>query len=290
MIKQTHLIPLLLVATICSCALSTAIPKDSTTRDILVDFFNSTNGSAWKLKQGWLSSSPVCTWSGVACDANNNVVSLSLYQNSLSGTIPSSLGKLSSLQSLHLWNNDLAGTIPSTLGQLTQLKEFHLGWNALSGTIPASFVQLQQLELFYAFTNLLTGDISVVEQMTGLKRVALDSNLLAGTISPMIQKLSELIQLDLSANNLSGTIPAEIGELSNVSSLDFSLNQLTGTIPAALGKLGNLANLHLDSNGFTSISPSYVRQKSLVMCGMRFNKFRCPIPKWTQYNCYAQCN
>ena len=46
---------------------------------------------------------------------------LSLFFNGLVGTLPPSLGNLSSLQSLSLGSNNLTSTVPASLGNLSSL-------------------------------------------------------------------------------------------------------------------------------------------------------------------------
>ena len=45
-----------------------------------------------------------------------------LYQNNLTGSIPPSLGNLTSLQELKLQKNAFSGSIPSSLGNLKALR------------------------------------------------------------------------------------------------------------------------------------------------------------------------
>jgi Leucine-rich repeat (LRR) protein len=73
---------------------------------------------------------------------------LEIDLNQLSGTIPSELGQLTSLQYLYLANN-LTGTIPSELGELTSLLQIDLEYNNPTGTIPSEFSQLIALQYLY---------------------------------------------------------------------------------------------------------------------------------------------
>ena len=61
---------------------------------------------------------------------------LLLASESLSGSIPSSLGRLLELTHLNLSSNSLTGNIPRELGWLENLEELRLSGNSLTGCIP----------------------------------------------------------------------------------------------------------------------------------------------------------
>jgi hypothetical protein len=65
-----------------------------------------------------------------------DLTSLWLGDNLLTGTIPSSLGRLTVMTDLQLFKNKLNGTIPSSLAALTALTSLWLFNNQLIGTLP----------------------------------------------------------------------------------------------------------------------------------------------------------
>ena len=77
-------------------------------------------------------------WYGVTCSSENHVIKLDLYDSNLRGTIPSTIGHLSSLQYLNLSNNQLIGSIPSTIGNLSSVQLLNLNYNRLTGIVPSS--------------------------------------------------------------------------------------------------------------------------------------------------------
>ncbi|KAI8831378.1 hypothetical protein BC829DRAFT_409745 [Chytridium lagenaria] len=72
----------------------------------------------------------------IQCDSTGRITFLYLYNNQLTGSIPSQLGNLRNLTYLFLYNNQLEGTIPQELGNLRILRELYLENNYLSGAVP----------------------------------------------------------------------------------------------------------------------------------------------------------
>lgn len=63
----------------------------------------------------------ICSFYGVRCDASGAVVTLSLPDNGMDGSLPESLGRLSALAELWLDGNALRASIPASLARLTDL-------------------------------------------------------------------------------------------------------------------------------------------------------------------------
>src|SRR4029079_8428579 len=87
---------------VCFCANTVNAQVNVQDSLALVDFYNSTDGPHWSNKTNWLTSNPVSTWSGVTVANNavvhNAIVFIRLNQRGLKGSIPSSLGNITSLQ------------------------------------------------------------------------------------------------------------------------------------------------------------------------------------------------
>ena len=109
---------------------------DAETRAVLQDFYNSTQGAQWTNNFGWNTEIPVFFWHGVACLAGS-VASIIIPDNTLKGTLPDSLGRLSLINFIDLRNNGLTGTLPSAWTAMTFLASIVLFNNQLSGTLPA---------------------------------------------------------------------------------------------------------------------------------------------------------
>jgi Leucine-rich repeat (LRR) protein len=67
---------------------------------------------------------------------------LYLDENQLTGTIPKSMGALTTLETLYLQKNRLSGVIPESLDHLKHLKELKLHENDLTGSVPSKVCKL----------------------------------------------------------------------------------------------------------------------------------------------------
>ncbi len=103
----------------------------------------------------WAEDTALSTWDGITTAGTpSRVTRLLLPNESLSGSIPSSLGSLFELTHLDLSRNSLTGEIPRELGWLYNLESLKLGGNALTGCIPLSLKDvatndLSSLNLLY---------------------------------------------------------------------------------------------------------------------------------------------
>jgi len=220
-----------------------------------------TGGSGWAgvlASAGWLSGAPCAgssaQWAGVDCGVGDGgITSLSLYENTLSGTLPTQIGLLTSLSGyLSLGFNTISGTLPTQLALLTNLRALYLGSNKLlSGTIPH---------------HLLGGPKS------SRRAIYLDGNRLSGTLPPTAARFGAggtgdaPAQLVLSRNQLSGTLPNEgsAADWAGASLLFASHNRLSGTLPPQLSRATALNSLALSANRISgSLPPQYAALTSL---------------------------
>ena len=89
-------------------------------------------GGSWRNSAGWGSTKDLGSWVGVTTDASGRVVKLDLNHNELNGPLPD-LSALTALQELDLRGNKLTGTIPQSTGRLTSLTELYLSANSFTG-------------------------------------------------------------------------------------------------------------------------------------------------------------
>ncbi|XP_040361701.1 putative receptor-like protein kinase At3g47110 [Rosa chinensis] len=112
----------------------------------------------------------------------------------------------------------------------------------------------------------LAGSISPhVGNLSFLKELYLQNNSFTGEIPPHIGHLRRLQILRLDNNSISGEIPANISSCSNLIRLDVGFNRLVGKIPSTIGSLSKLKNISFYNNGLTgTIPPSFGNLTSLT--------------------------
>ncbi|KAK3164369.1 hypothetical protein QOZ80_1AG0016720 [Eleusine coracana subsp. coracana] len=89
----------------------------------------------------------------------SDLVVIDLSNNRFSGSIPRTVGNLTSLLVLNMSHNALTGPIPGELGRLAQIESLDLSWNRLTGEIPRQLAALTALEWLNLSHNDLSGSI-----------------------------------------------------------------------------------------------------------------------------------
>ncbi|KAE8811902.1 putative leucine rich-repeat receptor-like protein [Hordeum vulgare] len=197
-------------------------------------------------------------------DGFQNLQVLSVFDCSLSGTIPGWLSKLPNLRMLLLHNNQLNGRIPDWISSLSFLFYLDISNNSFTGEIPSALTEMPMLEsdktatkvFFELPVYIFSPFIQYLMPSAFPKVLNLATNNFTGQIPENIGQLKALISLNLSSNRLSGKIPQQIGNLANLQMLDLSNNHLTGTIPARLNSLHFLSKFTISDNDLEGPTPT----------------------------------
>ncbi|KAJ3015540.1 UNVERIFIED_CONTAM: hypothetical protein HDU68_012687 [Siphonaria sp. JEL0065] len=196
-----------------------------------------------------------------------NLVSLDMFGNQLTGSIPESMGQLTRLQHLNCMANQLDGAIPASLGLLPNLTFLSLRGNKFNGEIPSEIFNIATLQTLNLSENNLQGSIpgTGIPQLVHLVQFFVDHNELSGEIPDALWDLAvhhALHVVNLSFNKFSGKLSENIagvvavGEpVSRLAVLNLSNNQLSGQIPDAICELPNLESLFLAGNQFVGELP-----------------------------------
>ncbi|CAI7752015.1 unnamed protein product [Closterium sp. NIES-53] len=178
----------------------------------------------------WDSNSDACAnppFKGVKCNANKEVIEISLRSLGLSGEVPPEIVQLNKLTWLDLGENSLHGNIPVDIANLPSLMVLNLCCNNIGGVIP---------------------DLG---RMSNLLAIDLSNNILSDTIPASLGDLPQLKFLELNNNQLSGEIPASIGNLKRLKSISLAHNQLQGRVPKGLNYLRDSpAKYNFSENGY----------------------------------------
>ncbi|KAK0572173.1 hypothetical protein LWI29_027267 [Acer saccharum] len=138
-----------------------------------------------------------------------------------------------------------------------------------------SFLRSIQLD-----DNLLYGEIPhEVGRLYRLETLALPNNFFSGTIPTNLSLCSNLVKFYADGNHLMGDIPSEIGNLLKLEQLYIGRNRLTGEIPASIGNLSALQELNLLENSLVGRIPDMLGQlRQLTYVNLAVNKFFGMVP------------
>lgn len=210
----------------------------------------------------------------------NELISLELINNGLSGNIPNCLISVTSLEYLNLSDNNLTGSLLHRIDKLRELKELNLSNNKLSGELPEGVGNIASLENLYLDSNQFTGVLpNSLDNLVSIKNMDLSNNKFYGSLPEEIFCLSTLEHLYLNNNGFSGTIGEDLGGFTVITELDLTNNQFEGPLPETIGYLHNIEWLSVAGNKFNSDFPKNLRKlKYLNYLDISDNDFRSLPP------------
>jgi Leucine-rich repeat (LRR) protein len=154
---------------------------------------------------------------------------VNVYGNNLTGTLPSSLQKLSDLLYLDVSHNNLTGTLAASLVESwSQLEQLYVEYNHFHGTLPPQLGKLTKLQQFSAEHNRFSGSIPTFSWSVTTVGTS-NSGDSTGTVTSEV--FAPLQQLLLAQNRFTGPLPATLPRTMQYA--DFALNRLNGTCPPA---------------------------------------------------------
>jgi len=142
-----------------------------------------------------------------------NLRELVLAYSHLEGTIPFLFGEGhgENLAKLDFSSNSLTGSIPSSLGNMSKLLYLDLSSNQLQGSLPAEIGNLGSLQGLFLDNNRLLGRIPpALSRSQNLFQIFLHKNDFSGTIPAALADLPNLLDLFIDGNKFTGTVPQEL--------------------------------------------------------------------------------
>jgi len=244
-----------------------------------------------------------------------NLRYLSILNNNLTGVITTThFEGLENLLSINLGDNYLSGNIPMSLFTLLSLQELTLSHNELDGLLDEfPNASSSKLELIDLSSNRLNGHIPVsIFHIKGLRFLQLSDNEFNGTMRlDMVQRLQNLHTLSLSYNKLSvdvtlkddhdissfpsmkylllgscnlGEFPGFLRNQTQINALDLSNNQIQGEIPNWIWRFKSLVYLNLSNNFLTNMEgPFDDLNSNLYILDLHSNQLTGSVPTFTKY-------
>ena len=217
---------------------------------------------------------------------------LILSANSLSSTIPTTIGLMSSLEFLHLGGNSFVVTIPWELGHCGNLTALGLMDNNLSGRGPLPvwpdikggapmFPSLKSLDVSH---NPLTGPLNpLISNVTSLESLFIQSACFTGSLPEgwcSLRELSTLILVGLSDNAACQLDNKWIKKITSTPKLSTEPSLLmSGSIPGCLFALPELETLVVSGNGFGKHLVVPHLSPSLKTVVLSLNTLSGPLPQ-----------
>ncbi|KAG6778399.1 hypothetical protein POTOM_018261 [Populus tomentosa] len=200
-----------------------------------------------------------------------NLIHILLESNKLTGSIPSTLGLVTSLEVVRLDNNSLAGTVPSNINNLTSVSDMYLSNNVLAGPLP-NLTGMDHLTYLDMSNNSFDATdfppwFSTLQSLTTfLYNIAVKSwqvspasviglAYLLGSLCVHARKAhNDQVHEVMEKTQLTGQIPSTFFSLSNLQTLDARNNTLNGTLDIGRSSINQLSLIDLRENqisGFT---------------------------------------
>ncbi|KAL9174221.1 hypothetical protein ABFS82_02G037800 [Erythranthe guttata] len=110
-------------------------------------------------------------------------------------------------------------------------------------------------------------------------QLTLDSQGYAGKLTPLISKLTQLINLDIGDNSFYGAIPSSISSLPNLKNLILRVNSFSGALPPSIASLKSLQTLDLSRNSLSGSLPNLNSLAGLTRLDLSYNKLTGSLPK-----------
>ncbi|KAI4296124.1 hypothetical protein L6164_036108 [Bauhinia variegata] len=193
---------------------------------------------------------PVSNGTIPGLDMLHNTKHFHLGQNNLSGTIPPQLFS-SDMTLIHVLfeSNGFTGSIPSTLGLVRTLEVVRLDKNSFSESVPQNLNNLTNVQQLFLSNNKLSGPLPNLTGMSVLSYLDMsNSNFDLSDFPPWFLTLKSLTTLMMENTQLKGQIPVSFFSLDHLQTVVLRGNQLNGTLDIGTPNSQQLGLIDLQNN------------------------------------------
>lgn len=209
-----------------------------------------------------------------------------LGKNQFTGGIPSNLFS-SNMSLIHVLfdSNQLSGSFPSTLKLVQTLEVIRLDRNSLTGPILFNFTSLPSLSELYLSNNNFSGSMPDLSGMNVLTYVDMSNNSFnASLIPPWFSSLQSMTSLIMERTQLQGPINATLFSPAQLQSIVLSNNQLNGTLDLGRNYGSQLLLIDLQNNSIGEFAQGTGYSKELLLLGNPFcqkmpSSEQCIVPQ-----------
>ena len=186
--------------------------------------------------------------------ADMEVGVLILSDNSLMGSLPSSLFNSQNLAYLSLARNNFSRELPDNIGNAIGLEILMLGRNKFSGKVPESISKIVFLRLLDLSSNKFYGNTLPYFRSLVLNIIDFSSNEFSSELPSIFPPSAKFLALD--ENKFSSNLPRNLINMCNLIHLDMYDNKIISELPEFICQIFNLQVLILRNNSYKVQSPT----------------------------------
>ncbi|XP_022719111.1 LRR receptor-like serine/threonine-protein kinase FLS2 [Durio zibethinus] len=209
---------------------------------------------------------------------SDDLKSLNMATNNLSGHLTDQLGLFKSLSYLSLYQNSISGLIPISIGNLSSLKYFDVSENQLDGNLPQSLEQPMNLEYMNIAYNQLEGTVSelLFSSLTRLRVLRASQNKLKFEANSNWIPPFQCRTIEMGYWLLGPKFPTWLQFQKDLSTLDISSAGISDVVPSWFWNFtSKMVSLNISHNGLEG-EILFLPVHKLV--DLRSNRFTGPLP------------
>ncbi|XP_050214535.1 leucine-rich repeat receptor protein kinase HPCA1 [Mercurialis annua] len=214
-------------------------------------------------------SFPISTRTTPGLDQLKKAKHFHFNKNKLSGPVPPQLFS-SDMVLIHILfdGNQLTGTIPSTIGLIHTLEVLRLDRNAFSGIVPTNLNNLTNLVELHLANNQLRGPLPNLTGMNSLSYLDLSNNAFEASEAPLwFSTLPSLTTLVLEHGSLQGTFPSKVFSFQQIQQVLLKNNSFSGQLDMGETLGPQLQLVDMQNNNVSSVTLTSDYTNTLILIG-----------------------